>query len=78
MTGWCDPIHPGEILAEELQATGMPAEQLAHSLGVSTHQIHLIIEGSDCITIATADRLGHFFGTGPELWLDIQEAYRNK
>jgi addiction module HigA family antidote len=75
MTGWCDPIHPGKILAEELQATGMRADHLAQALGVSTNHLHLIIDGTNSMTTDTAYRLGNFFGTGPELWLDLQKAY---
>ena len=75
MTGRCDPIHPDDILAEELKAIGMSVGQLAEALEISTNHIALMVEGKDSITVNTALRLGSFFGTGPELWLDIQKAY---
>jgi len=75
MTDWRDPIHPGEILAEELDEIGMNAAQLAEKLEVSKNRIYLIIDGKRSITADTALRLGKFFGTGPELWLNLQKAY---
>jgi len=75
MTDWRDPIHPGEILAEELEEIGMNAAQLAEKLEVAKNRIYLIIDGKRSITADTALRLGKFFGTGPELWLNLQKAY---
>ena len=75
MTDWRDPIHPGEILAEELEEIGMNAAQLAEKLEVTKNRIYLIIDGKRSITADTALRLGKFFGTGPELWLNLQKAY---
>jgi antitoxin HigA-1 len=75
MTNWRDPIHPGEILAEELEEIGLNASQLADKLGVTKNRIYLIIEGKRSITADTALRLGKFFGTGPELWLNLQKSY---
>jgi addiction module HigA family antidote len=75
MSDWRDPIHPGEILAGELAAIGINASQLAEKLGVTQNPIDLIIEGKRSITADTALRLGRFFGTGPELWLNLQKSY---
>lgn len=75
MADWRDPIHPGEILAEELAEINMNASQLAEKLGVTKNRIYLIIEGKRSITADTALRLGKFFGTGPELWLNLQKSY---
>ncbi|MEZ4863636.1 MAG: HigA family addiction module antitoxin [Caldilineaceae bacterium] len=69
------PIHPGEILAEELQEMQMSAAELARHLHVPTNRITQILAGQRAITADTALRLGQWFGTGPELWLNLQKAY---
>jgi antitoxin HigA-1 len=68
-------IHPGEILADELQELEMSAAELARTLHVPTNRITQILNGQRAITADTALRLGQWFGTGPELWLNLQKAY---
>jgi antitoxin HigA-1 len=68
-------IHPGEHLAEELQALGMSATELARKLGVPPNRITGILNGQRAITGDTALRLAHFFGTSPEFWLNLQSLY---
>ena len=68
-------IHPGEHLAEELTALGMSAAELARQLRVPTNRISGILNGQRAITGDTALRLGHFFGTSPEFWLNLQTLY---
>lgn len=68
-------IHPGEHLAEELDALGMSAAALARQLKVPTNRITAIINGQRAITGDTALRLGHFFGTSPQFWLNLQSLY---
>ena len=68
-------IHPGEHLAEELDALGMSAAQLARNLRVPTNRITQILNGSRSITGDTALRLSHFFGTSAEFWLNLQSIY---
>jgi antitoxin HigA-1 len=68
-------IHPGEILADELQELGMSAAEMARTLHVPTNRITQILNGQRAITADTALRLGQWFGTGPELWLNLQKAY---
>jgi antitoxin HigA-1 len=68
-------IHPGEILADELQELGMSAAELARTLHVPTNRITQILNGQRAITADTALRLGQWFGTGPELWLNLQKTY---
>ena len=75
MTDWKDPIHPGEILADELEEIGLNASQLAQKIGVPENRIYQIVRGQRNITADTALRLGKFFNTGPELWLNLQKAY---
>ena len=68
-------IHPGENLAEELEALGMSAAHLARQLKVPTNRITEITNGQRAITGDTALRLGHFFGTNPQFWLNLQALY---
>ncbi len=68
-------IHPGEHLAEELKELGMSAAGLARNLEVPTNRITAILHGQRSITGDTALRLGHFFGTAPEFWLNLQSIY---
>ena len=69
------PIHPGEILADELNELSMSAAELARTLRVPTNRITQIINGQRGITADTALRLGQWLGTGPELWLNLQKSY---
>ena len=68
-------IHPGEHLAEQLEALGMSAAALARQLKVPTNRITHILNGQRAITGDTALRLGHFFGTRAEFWLNLQKIY---
>ena len=68
-------IHPGEHLAEELEALGMSAAELARQLKVPTNRVTGILNGQRAVTGDTALRLGHFFGTSPEFWLTLQSLY---
>lgn len=69
------PIHPGEILADELEALQMSASQLSRELHVPVNRNTQILGGKRAITADTALRLGQWLGTGPELWLNLQKAY---
>jgi addiction module HigA family antidote len=68
-------IHPGEHLGEQLEALGMSAAALARQLKVPTNRITHILNGERSITGDTALRLGHFFGTSAEFWLNLQKIY---
>ena len=69
------PVHPGEILGEELEELGMSANALAKALGVPTNRITAILNGQRGITADTALRLSCYFGTTPQLWLNLQQAF---
>jgi addiction module HigA family antidote len=69
------PIHPGEILKDELAEIDMTANAFAQALHVPANRITAILNGSRSITADTALRLSHFFGTTPEFWLNLQTAY---
>lgn len=68
-------IHPGEVLADELKELGISANQLARQVGVPQNRITQIIAGKRSITGDTALRLGHWFKTSAEFWLNLQTAY---
>ena len=70
-----DPIHPGEHLAEELRELGISAAELSRRLSVPTNRITQILNGRRSITGDTALRLGHFFGTSAQFWLNLQSLY---
>ena len=69
------PIHPGEHLAEELHELGITAAELSRQIDVSVNRITGIIHGQRGITADTALRLGHWFGTSPQFWMNLQQLY---
>ncbi len=69
------PIHPGEILAGELEETGMSANALAKALGVPANRIGAILNARRGVSADTALRLARFFGTTPEFWLNLQQSH---
>lgn len=68
-------IHPGEHLREELALIGISAAELARQLAVPTNRITGILNEQRAITADTALRLGHWFGTSAEMWLNMQTFY---
>ena len=69
------PVHPGEILNDELQELGMSANALAVELGVPTNRITAILKGQRGITADTTLRLSRYFGTTPQFWLNLQQSF---
>ncbi len=69
------PVHPGEILAEELEEPGLSANALAHALCVPTNRITAILKEQRGVTADTALRLSRYFGTTPMLWLNLQKTF---
>jgi addiction module HigA family antidote len=67
-------VHPGEVLADELEEIGVSPTELARQLAVP-NRITQIVQGKRAITGDTALRLGHWFGTSPQFWLNLQSAY---
>jgi addiction module HigA family antidote len=68
-------IHPAEHLAEELEALDMSAAQMARKINVPTNRIAQILDGTRAVAGDTALRLGHFFGTSAQFWLNLQSLY---
>jgi addiction module HigA family antidote len=68
-------IHPGEILAEELAEIGVTPAELARQLRVPANRITQVVQGKRRMTGDTALRLGHWFGTSAQFWLNLQSSY---
>ena len=69
------PVHPGEILREELNELEMSANSLAAELGVPGNRISAILNGQRGITADTALRLSRYLGTTAEFWMNLQKTY---
>jgi addiction module HigA family antidote len=70
------PVHPGEILREDVLPTlGLSVSEAARRLGISRQQLHRVLACTNPITTDMALRIGKFGGNGPSLWLRMQQAY---
>jgi len=68
-------VHPGEILKDELDELGVLPTEFARQIDVPPNRISQIIAGKRSITGDTALRFGHWFGTDPQFWLNLQAQY---
>jgi addiction module HigA family antidote len=68
-------VHPGEILREELDEIGVTPTEFARQIDVPANRVSQILAGKRAITGDTALRFGHWFGTDPQFWLNLQGAY---
>ncbi len=75
VTNGMRPVHPGEILAEELEELGMSANAMAKALSVPTNRITAILKGQRGVTADTALRLLRYFGTTPQFWLNLLKTF---
>ena len=70
------PIHPGEVLMEDfIEGFGITQHKLAVSIGVPPRRINEIVHGKRRITADTALRLGRYFRTSDQFWLNLQTRY---
>ncbi|RCK37248.1 HigA family addiction module antitoxin [Thalassospira xiamenensis] len=69
------PIHPGEILKDELDGLDMSGADLAREIHVPVNRITEILRGRRNISADTAIRLGRFFGSSAKFWLNLQSAF---
>ena len=69
------PVHPGEILREELSELGLSASALARNLHVADSRITGILRERRGVTADTALRLARYFGTTPQVWMNLQKEY---
>lgn len=67
--------HPGEVLKEELDELGITPTELARQIEVPANRISQIIAGKRSITGDTALRLGHWFKTEPQFWMNLQTQF---
>src|SRR5262245_24964394 len=68
-------VHPGEVLKDELDELGVTPTEFARQIDVPPNRISQIIAGKRAVTGDTALRFGHWFGTEPQFWLNLQSAY---
>ena len=69
------PVHPGELLREELETIGLSANALSKALDVPVNRITMILDGQQGVSADTALRLARYFGTPPQLWLHLQKTW---
>lgn len=69
------PIHPGEVLRGELDELGLSANALSKALGVPVNRVTMILNGQRGVSADTALRLGRYFGTTPQLWMNLQKTW---
>jgi antitoxin HigA-1 len=69
------PIHPGEILADELEEIGLTAKKLADVIQVPPNRLYQVLAGKRNVTADTALRLAQYFGIAPDFWTNLQSAY---
>ena len=70
------PVHPGEILREDvLPALGRPKTEIARLLGISRQTLYDILNERQPITAKMAMRIGKMCGNGPDIWLKMQGRY---
>ena len=68
-------VHPGKVLKDELTELGVTPTEFARQIDVPANRISQIIAGKRSVTGDTALRFGHWFGTEPQFWLNLQSAY---
>ena len=69
------PIHPGEILADELKEIGLTAKKLADVIEVPPNRLYQLLAGKRNVTADTALRLSQYFGMSADFWMNLQSAY---
>ncbi|TAL02125.1 MAG: addiction module antidote protein, HigA family [Rhodospirillaceae bacterium] len=69
------PVHPGEVLREELKERGLTASALSRALDVPVTRVTDVLNGRRGVTADTALRLARFFGGSPQFWLNLQQSH---
>jgi addiction module HigA family antidote len=69
------PIHPGEILGDELEEIGLSARRLADIIEVPPNRLYQLLAGKRSMTADTALRLGQYFGMSADFWMNLQSSY---
>ena len=68
-------VHPGVILKDELAEIGVTPTEFARQIDVPPNRVSQIITGKRSITGDTALRFGHWFGTDPQFWINLQAQF---
>ena len=69
------PIHPGEILGDELEEIGISDKRLAGLIEVPPNRLYQLLAGKRSVTVDTALRLSRYFGMSPGFWMNLQSSY---
>ncbi len=69
------PVHPGEILRDEFEELSLSADAMAQALDVPANRVSAILKGQRGVTADTALRLSRFFGTTPQVRMNLQKTY---
>lgn len=69
------PTHPGAVLADMLEDTGLSVSAFSRGIHLSRQQVHKILAENAPITPEGAVKIGRFLGNGPDLWLKLQVKY---
>jgi addiction module HigA family antidote len=69
------PIHPGEILGDELEEIGLSAKKLADVIEVPPNRLYQLLAGKRSMTADTALRLSQYFGMSADFWMNLQSSY---
>ena len=72
------PVHPGEYLAEEIEAGEVTVDSLAEALGVDGEHLRAVIDEARDVDAELALRLSRYYGTSAEIWMDLQSLYSLK
>ena len=75
MSEYLDPTHPGDHLAEFLKEHGLSQYRAARDMSVPPRRLNEIVQGKRGISADTALRLGRYFGTSPQFWMNLQDRY---
>ncbi len=68
------PIHPGEVLADELEEIGLSTKGLADVIEVPANRLYQLLAGKRSMTADTALRLGQYFSMSADFWMNLQSA----
>ena len=69
------PIHPGEILADDLEEIDLSPKKLADIIKVPPNRLYQLLAGKRSMTADTALRLSRYFGMSADFWMNLQSAY---
>lgn len=69
------PVHPGQVLRDELEELGLTAQAFARAIDVPPSRVTQILAGKRSVTPETALRLARYFGSSAKLWMNLQQSY---